>query len=362
MSSNSPVAGGSMVAPARSDWLVCGVIAPTSLILPHLPFSVGMFEISRQVDSLPGCEQALRESAAALGEAVDLSKSFLLKTFFVGADDERTAVRSARLHAREALVLFRTTMPFPVSLALMRCGYAVNLRTLQTSPIKPSKREYALKLFGVAAVLDEVETHPTSVVNRLLSVRQDREAELGAALRRSTHWSSLAAELEDEGERFLVQWMACETLTRVDESESLTPKLCAALCLPSSRYLMQLPIPERDALIGLDEYKKWRRIFNDLFDRLRDARNRIAHTGFRELELVQALGDKDFELARRVLPMVIGRLQNLALAGLALGRTTIAELWDSYAASALLYRHITIADEVKKTIVFSLENPDPFDD
>ncbi len=361
MSSNAPV-GPSGVSPTGSDWLVCGVIAPTSLILPHLPFSVGMFEVSRQVDPLPGCEQALHESAAAFGEAIDLSKSFLLKTFFVGADDERTAVRSARLFSREALVLFRTTMPFPVTLTLLRAGYAVNLRTLRASGLLPSKRERATRLFGLAAILDEVELHPTSIVNRVLSVRRDRDGELGAALRRSTHCSSLAGELEDEGERFLVQWMACETLTRVDEHESLTPKLCAALGVPTSRYLMQLPFAERDALIRLEEYKTWKRVLNDLFDRLRDARNRIAHTGFREIELVHALGDKDFDLARRVLPMVIGRLHHLALAGLALGKTTISELWDSYAACKLQYRQITLAEEVMGTIVFSLANPDRFDD
>jgi hypothetical protein len=156
--------------------------------------------------------------------------------------------------------------------------------------------------------------------------------------------------------------MACETLTRTDENESLTPKLMSALGLPTGRYLMQLPSSERLGLTGSKAYGRWRPVLNDLFDRLRDARNHIAHTGFREIELVQSLGDKNFDLATRVLPMVIGRLHGLALVGLELRKRTIADLWEGYASCKLQYRSIPLADEVEKTIAYSLTQPDPLDE
>jgi hypothetical protein len=253
-------------------------------------------------------------------------------------------------------------MPFPTELRLLRCGYAVNLGTQAVAPILPARRERFLSEFGMCAVIDEVEHHPAGVVNRLLSTRPDEYGELGSALRRSTHWSSLAEQLEDQGERFLVQWMACETLTRVDENESLTPKLMSALGLPTGRYLKQLPPAEAQGLMESKAYKTWRPVLNALFDRLRDARNSIAHSGFREIELVRSLGDKNFDLARRVLPMAIGRLHGLALVGLELRMKTIAGLWEGYASCKLQYRSIPLAEEVEKTIAFSLAQPDPLAD
>ena len=347
---------------ADADWLVSRVIAPSGLILPMDPFSIGMFEVTRRLDPFPRCDDALKQSAAAFGEVVDLSQAFLIKAFFLNSQDQATAIHSATLYAREALVLFRAAMPMPITLGLMRSGYCVNLKTLNVFPLAPSRRERISRNFGVVGMLDEVEHHPAGVLNRLLSVHPKHFGELGAALRRSTHWSSLAEQLEDQGERFLVQWMACETLTRVDENESLTPKLMSALGLPTGRYFLQLPASEREALKDSAEYKTWRPVLNELFDRLRDARNQIAHTGFREVELVSSLGDKHFDLAKRVLPMLIGRLHGLALAGLELNKKTISDLWDSYARCKLQYRASPLADEVKGTIVYSLTRPDPLDE
>ncbi len=339
------------------DWLFCGLTAPTGLILPNERASCGTFEFTKVVDPIPGCEAALADSAKAFGESVDLGQSFLLKTFFLGASSVGEVIRSARLYAREALALYTQCLPFSITLTLRRSGYVVNMSNLAVSPILPTAREHALGMAGTVVVLDELASHPLEIVNRLLVSDPQVFGELGAAVRRSTHWSEMVRRLEDDGERFLFQWMACETLTRVNESESLTPKLMSALGLATGRYLIQLPVRERNPLQRCVGYMKWRPPLNDLFDKLRDMRNHIAHSGYRELEIAKHLSHEEYKLAPRVLPMVVARLQGLALVGLQRGIDTIAQLWERYAECKLQHRQISLADEVDKTIAVWLTDP-----
>lgn len=340
---------------STSDWLCCQLLAPSSLILPGDRGSIGMFELTRAIDPLPGCETALLQSAAAFGESIDPKRSFLLKTFFLEAEAVRHVIRSARLYAREALGLHAKCLMLMHPLRLMRSGYLVDMSNLAVAPLLPSAQEQTLRQMGTVAVVDEQATHPREIVDRLLVSNPTVFGELGAAIRRSTHWSELAQRQEDDGERFLFQWMACETLTRIDENECLTPKLMSGLGLPTARYFAELPTAERTALQRSPGYLRWRTRLNDLFDKLRDLRNHIAHSGYRELEIAGHLTDEQHRLAGKVLPMVVSRLQDLALVGLESGAKTIAQLWMRYVECKLRRRPISLAAEVDGTIVYLIE-------
>jgi hypothetical protein len=95
-SSGARASGADSQSMSGDDWLVCGVVAPSSIILPHDPFSIGAFELARKVDPFPGCGDALQASATAFGEAVDLKRAFLMKTFLLKAGGQATAVVAAR--------------------------------------------------------------------------------------------------------------------------------------------------------------------------------------------------------------------------------------------------------------------------
>jgi hypothetical protein len=323
---------------------------------PHDPYALGAFEFTARPDPMPGCEAALAASIAAHGTKLP-EETIRLVTFFLRGPQAQ-AIRTARLYARETLALMsHLTHDYVSPSGLLRAGYTFDVDAGMASPILPDKYSDRRAPFGAMFMLDEVARHPQLVLNTLLSVDPRRYGELGAAVRRSTHWSDLGRRADDHGERLLMRWMAAETLTRVGEDDTLAPKFLSAIGFVSDRYWTQLPLDERTALSTLPEWDEWRKKLSGLLDRMRDARNDVVHAGFREIDLEGRFTEDEWLILRRVLPMVVIHLQGMAFNALALGVTTVAGMWNRFAACKLLHRQISIASELQGNVIYSLKEP-----
>lgn len=340
------------------SYLVCFALLG-EVILPRNPFSFGAFEFSRIADPFPGCEEALISSLAAWQVA---AKSPFRLRAFIQAESHRDAVSASSVWAQEVVTLFAQSTFRVARFELTKAGYTFQFRSGHAYPILPPSVPH--NFFGTVAIVDDLAVHPQQTLNQLLSVAPDHYGELGLALRRSTHWSELGRSASDKSERLLMYWMACETLTRADRDESLTPKFLAGLGLPGGRYLMALPEHEQTLLKSRSEYRVWRTKLNEVLEKLREARNAIAHSGFRDSDLGHFFSDDERLLVERIFRMLVPRLQVLATNGLALNIKSIEQLWTQYANAVLFHRRqIPLATEAFGTVVYNLSRPkDPFSD
>ena len=338
-----------------SDWVFCVAIDAPGLIFSHDPWCFGQFELTRHPDPLPGCEEALQASATDL--AVALSTSQLrAKTFFLDSTREDTQ-RFGALHVRETLDLFALAhimvRPRP-----LEAGYLFDLRQSKAYPFLQSPQRATAKMMGTVALLDERATRNEQVLTSLLSSDPSKFGELGAALRRSTHWARLAREAVDRGERLMMFWMAAETLSRVEESELLTSKFAAAAGFPSSQYDQSLEATDktqRDGLRALSDFKTWQTRLKKLFEDLRDARNAVAHSGYRELEMAEFFSDTELRILGAAMPTVVSSLQSMAVNGLAIGLRTIGEMWERYGECIRAGSSVPLATWVGGTVMYFLQ-------
>ncbi len=343
------------------DWLYCGIIDQQGLIFSRDPYAFGAFEFTRSSDLMPGCDEALAESARVFSFTLG-DNPLRMKCFFLNTP-EKDALRSGRIYAKETLALMSIIGLHPMPPTLSRVGYMFNLTTSEAKPILPSTIERTENMMGTMAVLDENAAHPLLTLNSLLSTAPDNYGELGRDLRRSTHWSTLARQADDESERLLMLWISAETLSKVSENDGPVPKFVAALGFPGQRYLATLSDHERNELLRVPYYRSWRGRLNRVYDDFRGLRNDIAHSGHRELELSGGLSEADFRTIKRSFPFVISTIQTMACNALALGIRTIDEMWSRYGECICYLRPITLAQHVQGNVIFHLTmTNDPFDD
>lgn len=321
-----------MPSPAsKSDWVFCLALDAPGLIFAHDPYCFGHSELTRHPDPMPGCEAALTESAGAFAVALR-EEQLRLRMFFLDCSAEN-AERYGRLHARETLDLFSLAHPL-TGPRLLEAGYLFDLKGEAAQPLLPSPQRATSKMMGTVALFDARATRPGVVLASLLAVSPETYGELGSAVRRSTHWARLAREAVDRGEKLMMFWMAGETLARVEEDEILTPKFVAASGFPYSRYLLSMTVEEQSALGAIQDHELWKRRLKKLFEKLREARNAVAHSGFRELDMGAFFDEREMQILERVMPLMVIRLQHMAVEGLAIGVRSIAGLWDQFGACA----------------------------
>ena len=341
-----------MASEETSDWLYCALIGLGPIAFSRPSYSIGQFELTKNDEPHIDCAMLLAKSAADWGE-VFKPGDWRIKTFFKDCT-ESDVKRDGRLFAKEALALFNTGHFSLRQLRLRRAGYLVNLKSMNAIPILRPIREKFAETMGAGAYLDEIATHPIAVINSLLSTDPATYGVLGEAIRRSTHWTTASAQMEDYGEIMLMQWMACETLASIDESDTIAPKLLAAVGLPTSLYLMSLPEPERKALLAVPNYRTWTRRLIKLLDELREARNEVVHTGFRQLEIQGKFAPTDLMILRRILPRIAGSVVHLALNALHLQHKTKPSMWADYSRCILLGRSTPLATQASGTTLYQL--------
>jgi hypothetical protein len=342
----------------NQDLLVALVVELPGLVIRD-PFNIGPFELNTQIDTLPGCKEALHASWDDHGQApiedLKAAQLRLLRTYFKGVDSSWEAVKSARLHSQEALGLW-TTQHFGMldPPKVTGAGYVFDLRSGRAEPIR--RQRQSRRRQGILAVMDDIAHQSDVTINSLLSVDPYVYGELGKALRRSTHWSHLAANTDDWTQQFLLSWMSMETLSRESIDENLGGKWLTALGFASGRFAKGLRAEDVQALSQISTYRHWRERLRDLFEKARVVRNSIAHAGFRELDIGVYLDDENKKLVQRVFKLLVPRLRALALNALALRIVSIEGMWGRYRDCLYLNRQVPLADEVGGTIIYSLED------
>jgi len=260
------------------------------------------------------------------------------------------------LHAKEALRLFRHVNVLVDDIRLLPCGYLLDLTTGIASSLRPASIPHSP--IGFTAILDEMAAHPQLTLNRLMRSETGAFGALGEGVKRSAHWAELATEASDYGQQFLMQWLAMECLSRESVNEVLDAKFVTASGFPRGNYFLSLPLRERQLLQAVPNKDPWESLITRLFAKLRLIRNQIAHSGYRELDLMDSLSSDQRRNTQRLLPLCIGRLQQLAVNGIASGMTTITEMWSAYGELALLDRTISLAHELEHTTLHRLNEAD----
>lgn len=107
------------------------------------------------------------------------------------------------------------------------------------------------------------------------------ESELKLAIFRSNHWLRRARLETILQLRCLFRWFALETLAKVKE-ENITGKLMQAVGFPYGRIGKFLSRETLNKIENHIKYEYGRRYFESKFDEIRDYRNNIVHSGFRQ--------------------------------------------------------------------------------
>ena len=172
---------------------------------------------------------------------------------------------------------------------------------------------------------------------------------------RSAHWSNLANEVDDEGEKLLMSWIACECLTRTNENEVITDKLLAALGFARSIYFQQLPKSYQEKINLIENKKIWEEIVKKRLDDYRLKRNRIVHSGFRALDLSLENNINEIIMLVKIIKLLVPRLQRLALSALEFGQKTIDELWANY-SMYITKGDVDILNDLKGNVIYTLSS------
>ncbi len=340
----------------RSDWLFCGLVRAPGLLFSD-PMCFGMFELTRREESRARWETELRESAAERGAAIDQNviraRCFFMDSTFADAYE------SGVLHAREVVGLLPMTLTL-TPFEFVHAGFLGDLRNGHAQRFPPTRRERLVRRGGITATMDDLAGEPTLTLNTLLVTEPDVYGEIGAALRRSTHWQNVAAIAGDTSEELLALWMACETLTRENEGEVLTAKFVSALGFPKGIYGQQLEPAVRERFFTNAKIVDWTRQLSALFETMRKARNKIAHAGYRGLDLPEFFDRPARRMIGTAMRLLLPRLQRLALAAMRLQIRSVAEMWARFGAAFMLDRIGAPEADAVGTVIYSLENETPF--
>jgi hypothetical protein len=327
-----------------SDWVYCRLVDRGMFIFPRMPYWLGQVEFSEPPPSDSAHGAALKQSMAAFGVAESgegwqrLVRARILMPNVSAAD----AQKYGEFHLTEAVQSFNSHLSMGFGgLRPTLAGYLDNIRTRGVTALSPPWNRDVLA--GCSAMLDEVAVHPAHVLNHLY-VAPLAFGELGDAFRRSSHWRELATQTEDKGESLLLFWMAAECLCKQTHDEEIRSKLLAACGFPTGRLSDALGHAIARELTIIAGYRQWRGELMGLFDALRNARNRIVHSGYRHVDLPALFGKKRPEQAVLALQLATKCLGDMALQGINVGKRSIGEMWQHYPgliSSNGLVRHAT---------------------
>jgi hypothetical protein len=313
----------------KSDWLFCGLVRGFPPWLSPDPLCVGAFELTRRLESMAEHEARLKESAAAfslaLGDHLVRVRCFLRECT---AEDAR---RDGVIYAREMVDMLPLLFPLH-RFTLLPAGFVADLRGPRSESLLPTARDRMIVAWVAPGPLDEVAQEPALTVNGLLSSGPTAWGDLGAALRKSTHWQSLARSAAESSEELLLLWMAAEVLARVQRDEVLAPKFLAALGVPVGRLALQLPRGVSKRSAQDPAISAWKRRLGKLLPAVERVRNKVVHEGFRDIELGNMIDSSDQRAARRAMRLLVDRLHRMALTGLRVGERTVKGMWTRYGA------------------------------
>jgi hypothetical protein len=317
----------------KSDWLYCRIIDRGNFIMPRHEYWFGHVEFSSEPEVNERCSEAVRESlrAYAVSAASEGWQRLVRARVVLRDESAEEAVRSGAVYLKETVRLFNTYVAHFMPVRETEAGYLFNLRTSAVTALRPDPAKR--NPFGISAMMDDHALHPQYILNMLLVTAPDVYGELGRAFRRCAHWRELANTADDESERLLLNWMSAECLAKLAEGDQVSPRLLAAVGLPSRAVAKKLSSREGAALAALPTARSWRKRLGRSFDAVRRARNRIVHSGYRHVDLVSMLSSEELAQAKDVLPITTRCLSDMALMALNQGSRTLTQMWATYPAA-----------------------------
>jgi len=317
----------------KGDWIYCGVVISDALIFPRKPYWFGHVEFSPLDWDDDECTKQRRISQESFGieEGAEAPyKSWRARTTRYNETVDE-AKRTGSAVVRETVGLFvEHCLSGLTKLSATDAGYLLAIKTGGVTPLRPPYEPGRFPSMSFA-FLDVRAKQPDHILNVILVTERHTYGELGEAVRRSFHWRTLAESAADKGERFMLAWMSSECLCRANRDETnVQHKMAAAAGFPRGERALALNSAEVNQLSKSIEYRTWKKVVHDAFEKLREARNNITHSGFRQLDLSDDLDPFELRFADRILPMVSKCLVDMALLAIAAGARTVAQMWDRY--------------------------------
>lgn len=226
---------------------------------------------------------------------------------------------------------------------LLEVGYIRNLDNGEIRPLKPKKSGH----FPAFQIIPE--EYPPARIDQWLSYNMVN-SDLAKSLTRSLHWRRMGTFEDKESLKFLFKWISMESLTKLNVDDDIVPKIMISFGFPTSRYSNEIDRTKLRELASHKDYKNWQKYLIELFKEMRDHRNDLVHSGFREIEI----NSNKLERYDQILKMATPRLQNFVELGFQHGITNLSEVWDC--AGLIFSMMDNVVNDVHGTIIYTLNN------
>ncbi|MDD4402921.1 MAG: hypothetical protein PHI24_14015 [Desulfitobacteriaceae bacterium] len=297
-------------------FLVTRLIGDKSIVLPESK-GYGDVEIRPGSFDFPSETPLLKRSCEAFEEKASLELAQRI-TVITEAESPFEADENAEVKFEQVLdCVDRGTFGLAQT-PLLSAGFIKNLVTGWESPRLPAPSFGPFPIF--ARFNRDIQT-----VDEHQALFAFSESELRLAIFRSNHWLRRARLETILQLRCLFRWFALETLAKVEE-ENITGKLMQAIGFPYGRIGQFVSREALDTIKNHINYEYGKRYFESIFDEIRDYRNNIVHSGFRQWDVSRK---RLFEY-EHVLTITVPRLQGYAITGLYQGMQSTNELWEYF--------------------------------
>jgi len=149
--------------------------------------------------------------------------------------------------------------------------------------------------------------------------------ELKLAIQRSYHWQKKSREESNLQLKCLFKWFAAETLAKIND-ENICPKLMRVFGFPIGNIGQFVTLDFINQLKSHENYEVVRRRAEGLLDEMREYRNEIVHSGFREWDISRSV----LMQIEEYLSWIIPRLQKNAVNALLQNISSVTEFWEYF--------------------------------
>lgn len=297
------------------EYLITRLISDKSILFPGAK-GFGDVEIHSNRLDFPSETELLKQSCTAFEEHINLNLAQRI-TIIISAENPYEADKQAEVKFEQ--VIDCLSIFSPIHSLLLSSGFIKNYKTGWKSPRLPKKTVDLSPIF--VTYMRDIEQ-----VNEPQALLAFPETDLKITTLRSIHWLRKAGIESIIQLKFLFGWFALETLAKVQEGENITSKLLQVLGFPLGEIGLLL---SHEIILKIKDhphYELVKRYFRDNFERMRDYRNRIVHSGFRQWDIP---GETLLEFDQIVF-WTISRLQSYAIDGLYQGLKSVEELWEYF--------------------------------
>jgi len=306
------------------------------------------------VDVRLGTSESIEESSAAQKSleafGLDETGKFLIRLVTIPNSPELgEAIKQSRILFEETVdLLLRQIMADVKSCG--DSGYFVDLETGIVTPFLPQP-DTSFKMGNLFRIGQGV--YPR--INAQQFVAAGRDDELIKAYLRSINWFNKSRTQNREYLRFLFTWISLETVSKIDENESIVPKICLALGFPLGNDHLAISTVTTSRLNQIQDYKIWKAFILKHMEESRDLRNKIVHSGFKETDLAASEIRTKMYILGQAYNSMISYLENIILSG----ETVISSAWQKMRHQ--LEMNENLANHVEGNLIYSLAHPEMLD-